>query len=124
MKNKSRILLLVLIVMLLFPATKVQAIDPVTIAILAPIALKVADAARPYLVRGALNAVKCLGKMGKDTFEILYLPYGFLKMTAGAPFGGFSSGLVYSIKGAVAPGKLVLHTLMLPVMLVGVDINI
>ena len=62
--------------------------------------------------------------MGKDMFEIFYLPYGFLKMTVGAPFGGFTSGLVYTIKGAIAPGKLVLHTLLLPVMMIGVDINI
>ena len=45
-------------------------------------------------------------------------------MTVGAPFGGFTSGLVYTIKGAIAPGKLVLHTLLLPVMMIGVDINI
>ena len=57
-------------------------------------------------------------------FEILYLPYGLGKMTFGYPFGGFRSGLVYSIKGCIAPCKLVIHTLLLPVYMIGVEVNI
>ena len=124
MKRFVKILLLVLVTAILFPAPKAEAIDPVTIAILAPIALKVADKAKPYLIRALLNTGRCLLKMGKDTFQILYLPYGMLKMTVGAPFGGFRSGFIYTIKGAIVPGKLVIHTLLLPAMMIGLDINI
>lgn len=124
MKRFVKIILLVLVTAILFPAPKAEAIDPVTIAILAPIALKVADKAKPYLIRALLNTGRCLLKMGKDTFQILYLPYGLLKMTVGAPFGGFRSGFIYTIKGAIAPGKLVIHTLLLPAMMIGLDINI
>ena len=45
-------------------------------------------------------------------------------MSIGAPFGGFRNGLVNTIKGFIAPGKLVVHTLLLPAMMVGLDINI
>ena len=124
MKRYVKILLLVLAVTIAFPAPKAEAIDPVTIAILAPIALKVADKAKPYIIRGLLNAGRCLIKMGRDVFEIFYLPYGMLKMTLGAPFGGFRSGFIYTIKGTMAPGKLIVHTLLLPVMMFGLEINI
>ena len=102
MNRYIKISLLVLILTLLFPAPKAQAIDPVTLAILAPIALKVADAARPYLVRSALNTVRCMGKMGKDMFEIFYLPYGFLKMTVGA---GSPRGWFIRSRGRSRPGN-------------------
>ena len=124
MKRFVKILLLVLVTAILFPAPKAEAIDPVTIAILAPIALKVADKAKPYLIRALLNTGRCLLKMGKDTFQILYLPYGMLKMTVGAPFGGFRNGLVNTIKGFIGPGKLIVHTLLLPAMMIGFDFNI
>ena len=103
-----------------FPAPKAEAIDPVTLAILAPIALKAANAAKPYLIR----AGRCLLKMGEDTLQTLRLPLGLLQMSIGAPFGGFRNGLVNTIKGFIAPGKLVVHTLLLPAMMVGLDINI
>ncbi len=107
-----------------FSAPKAEAMDPVTIAILAPIALKVADAAKPYIIRGLLNAGKCMLKMGKDVLEIFYLPFGLMEMTFGAPFGFFKSGFVHLIKGGIAPCKLVVHTLLLPVMMFGVNVNI
>ncbi len=119
-----KIFILAVILVVLLPMPKAHAIDPVTMAVLAPVALKVADAAKPFLVKSAINTVQCLGKMGKDVFEICYLPYGLCKMSLGAPFGGFSSGFVYTIKGGIAPGKLVFHTLMLPVSMIGIDINV
>ncbi len=105
------------------PAQRAEAIDPVTMAILAPIAIKIAEKAQPYLARAALNGGKCLFKMGQDVFQILYLPYGLMKMSLGAPFGGFRSGLIYTIRGGIAPGKLVVHTLMFPLMLIGLEVN-
>ena len=107
-----------------FPAPKAEAIDPVTLAILAPIAIKAANVAKPYLIRAGLNTGLCLLKMGEDTLPTLRLPLGLLQMSIGAPFGGFRNGLVNTIKGFIAPGKLVVHTLLLPAMMVGLDINI
>ncbi len=126
MKRFFKIFLLVAILFTLFPAQNVQAIDPVTIAILAPIALRAAEAAKPYLIRAGLNTLKCFLKMGKDVWEILYLPYGMLKMAFLGPFSRSSlrSGLIYTIKGSIAPAKLVVHTLLLPLMMFGLNINI
>lgn len=98
-------------------------LDPVTIAILAPIALKVAEKASPYIQRGLISGGSHLLVMGKDTLEVLYLPLGFFQMTVGAPFGGLASGLKNTVKGVIAPGKLVVHTLLFPIALCGVKFN-
>lgn len=122
--RRSATILLLISMLVFFVPQKVQAIDPVTIAVLAPIALRVAKAASPYLLRAAKNTSNGLVKMGKDVFEIFYLPYGLGKMSFGYPFGGFRSGLVYTIKGGIAPVKLIIHTLLIPVYMIGVEVNI
>ncbi len=124
MKRFWKITLISLAFLVLWPAPQAEAIDPVTIAILAPVALQVAKAAAPYVIRGLVNGGKCLLKMGKDVLEILYLPLGMGQALFLGPWGGLRPGCVKMIKGCIAPGKLVLHTLLLPVMLVGVNINI
>ena len=123
MSRSIKILFLIITLVFLCPQ-KAKAIDPVTMVVLAPAALKVANSATPYLVRVAKNTTKGLIKIGKDVFEIFYLPYGLGKMTIGYPFGGFRSGVVYTIKGAIAPGKLVVHTVLLPAYMVGLEVNI
>lgn len=117
-------MLLALMVTFALPAPKAEAMDPVTLAILAPIALKAANAAKPYLIRAGLNTGRCLLKMGEDTLQTLRLPLGLLQMSIGAPFGGFRNGLVNTIKGFIGPGKLIVHTLQLPAMMIGFDFNI
>lgn len=110
-----------------FPAfaPKAEAIDPITIAILAPIAIKAAEAARPYVIRSLVGTGEGLLKIGKDALHILYLPYGLLEMTIGAPFRKFRPGLVHVVRGGVvAPIRLVLHTLLLPVYMTGAKINL
>ncbi len=110
--------------LVLWPAPQAEAIDPVTIAILAPIAIKAAKVAAPYIIRGLANGGKCLLKMGKDVVEILYLPLGMGQAIFLGPWGGLKPGCIKMIKGCIAPGKLVLHTLLFPVMLVGINVNI
>ena len=117
-------LALLLTVGSLCTAPRARAMDPVTLAILAPIALKAANAAKPYLIRAGLNTGRCLLKMGEDTLQTLRLPLGLLQMSIGAPFGGFRNGLVNTIKGFIGPGKLIVHTLLLPAMMIGFDFNI
>ncbi len=123
----KRFLLIILTAAVIMPVIppKAGAIDPVTLAILAPIAVKVAEAAKPYLIRSAVRTGKGLLNIGKSSFEILYLPLGIGEMTIGAPFNKFRKGLVHTVRGGVvAPTKLFLHVLLLPVYMVGAQVNI
>ena len=122
-KRRIKILFLVLALMLV-PMHQAKAIDPITIAILAPVALQLANAARPYVIRGLINFGKGLLRVGKDMVELVFLPYGLLKMTFGAPFGGFRSGLVYTLRGGIAIGKMIFHILILPIVIFGVNFHV
>ena len=116
-----KILLLAFSLTLFVPPVK--AADPVSIAVLAPAALRAAQAATPLVARTIKNTASGLFQIGKDVFQILYLPYGLGKMTIGYPFGGFRSGVVYTFKGCIAPCKLVVHTVLLPLKIIGVETN-
>lgn len=123
--KKFLAVLLVVGILCPFFAPKANAIDPVTMMVLAPVAIKVAEAARPYLERSLIGTGQGLLKIGKDAIHILYLPWGLLEMTIGAPFKKFHAGMVHVIRGGVlAPVRLILHTLLLPVYMLGAQINI
>ena len=122
---KKRIKIFILTILLFSQgvfAPRAQAIEPISMVLLAPVALKVYEAAEPRLVKGAKFGGRKLVQMGGNVLEILYLPLGILQVTAGAPFGYTRSGVKNLGKGVVAPGKLVLNTLALPFSLFGVDI--
>lgn len=105
-------------------APKAKAIDPITMAILAPVALRVAEAAKPYVIKSVAGTCVGLFKVAKSAFQILYLPYGLLEMTVGAPFHKFRSGVVHVIRGGVvAPAKMLVHILILPVHMTGAQLN-
>jgi len=116
--------MLALVVAVVWPSPKAEAFDPVTIAILAPVAMRVAKVASPYIIRGLLNSGKCMLKMGKDVLEFFYFPMGICQMSFGWPWNGFRPGLRNVIKGCIAPGKLVFHSLLLPVYMIGIELNI
>lgn len=101
---------------------KAQAMDPVTIAILAPIALKAAKVAAPYVLRGLMCGGKGLLEMGGDVIDILRLPLGVLQTTLLWPFGLFGTGVENIIQGGIAPFSLVWDSLILPIRFFGVDI--
>ena len=123
MIQQIKFVLLALLLMLPGVLTpQASAFEPITVALLAPVALKVYEAAEPRLVRGAQCGGKKLVQMGVNVLEILYLPLGVIQMTLGAPFGYFGSGINNIGKGLLAPCKLVLNTLALPFALFGVDI--
>ena len=104
---------------------KAEAIDPITMAILAPIAVKAAEVAKPYVIRAAVNTGSGLFKVGKDVFEILYLPYGLGEVTIGAPFHRFRRGVIHIVRGGVvAPTRLVLHVMLMPLYMLGAKVNI
>jgi hypothetical protein len=113
MKRFVLIILCLAFVMTVFSPPKARAIDPITMAILAPVALKAAEAAKPYLIRAVVGTGSGLLKIGKDAFQILYLPLGICEMTIGAPFNRFRKGLVHTVRGGlVAPTRLFLHILI------------
>ena len=116
---------LIAVLVLPFSAFKVQAIDPVTMMILAPVGVKAAEVARPYVVKSVIGTGRGLIKVGRDAFHLLYLPLGILEMTIGAPFKKFRTGMVHVVRGGViAPVRLILHTLLLPVYMTGANVNI
>ena len=124
MKRNLLIILSVAMLMTAFPP-RARAIDPITMAILAPVAMKMAEAAKPYVIRSIIGTGKGLFKIGEDVFEILYLPLGLGEMTIGAPFNKFRKGMVHSVRGGlVAPTKMLLHIFILPVYMTGAKINI
>lgn len=124
MNHSIMVVLAVCCTMLVMPP-RVKAIDPITMAILAPVALKVAEAAKPFVIRSIVGTGKGLLNIGKDTLEILYLPYGIGEITIGLPFNKGRRGLVHIIRGGViAPAKIIIHVLLLPVYMTGARINI
>jgi len=118
---KKTLLVLVLAVSAFFVfAPKAKAFDPVTLAILTPVAIKAAQVAYPYVMKGLACGAKHLVTMGKDTLEILYLPWGTIQSTIGAPFGGFGPGVKNLVKGGIAPFKVTLDALLLPLAFCGI----
>jgi hypothetical protein len=122
MKRPTFLILLVILSTYLFaPQPKVKAMEPVTIALLAPIALKVAEKARPYVQRGLLNGAKNLIVMGKDVLQLMRLPLGIIQSTVLMPFF-FKNGVKNIIMGGIAPIKLVYHAVLLPFQFLGINI--
>ena len=103
-------------------APRAQAFEPVTMTLLAPVALKVYEAAEPRLIRGAQTGGRKLVEIGGNVFEILLLPLGAVQVTLGAPFGFFGNGVKNIGKGCIAPFKIVLNVLALPFSFLGVSI--
>jgi len=118
--KKIAMLLLCVTLFSPFAAPQAKAMDPVTIAILAPLAIKAARVAAPYVVRGIKCGVLQMKKMGIDFLKIFALPLGFCQMTVGAPFGYFKRGTNNCWVGIQSPFKLVWDTVMLPLAFTGV----
>ncbi|MBE6388610.1 MAG: hypothetical protein E7043_00375 [Lentisphaerae bacterium] len=123
--NKSVMVVLAVSCMMFAMPQKARAIDPITMAILAPVALKVAEAAKPFVIRSLVSTGKGVLQIGKAAFEILYLPYGLGELTIGLPFNKARKGLVHIVRGGViAPAKIVVNVLLLPIYMTGAKINI
>ena len=118
-RNRCVIIILLAAFFCTMVPPKAKAIDPVTIAILAPIAIKAAKVMRPYIQKGLISGTKGLIQTGKDTLEILYIPWGVIQMTLGLPFGGLGPGLNNVCKGLIAPFKVVGDVLYLPIQFTG-----
>lgn len=123
MKKTFFLLVLTLFVFFAFPAPEAKAFEPVSMSLLAPLAIKAAQVAAPYVIRGLKNFAKGCVKVGKDMIDFFRLPIGLGEVMFMAPFGFFKSGVRNIVLGAVAPFKLCVHTLLLPVVLF-VNVNI
>ncbi|OGV38644.1 MAG: hypothetical protein A2020_03730 [Lentisphaerae bacterium GWF2_45_14] len=124
MKKTLFLGVLTIFIFFAFPAPEAKAFDPVTISLLAPIAIKAAQIAAPYIIRGLKNFGKGCIKVGKDMIDFFRLPLGLGQVLFLAPFGYFNSGVRNLVLGGVAPLKLCIHTLILPLLLFGANINI
>ena len=106
----------------LAPRYEAQAMDPVTIAILAPIAIQVGKAMMPYVIKGLTNMGRMGLKAGVEIINIFRLPLGIIQLTLLAPFGMFYSGLQNTIIGFIAPFKMAFFILMMPVAAFGIGL--
>ena len=92
---------------------RVQA-EPVTMVILAPLALEGAKIASPHVITAMQNGGQQLLEIGKDLGNILRLPLGILQATLGAPVGLLGEGVDNIVIGMFAPFQLVGDVLILP----------
>ncbi len=122
MRRIFLILTAVAVLTMAFPVPESHAfVDPVTIMILAPVALKAAAIAKPYVIKGLANLGKHFLLMGYSMLEAARFPVGLFQMTIGAPMGGFSSGLKNVVKGGLGFGKFLVRTMMIPTAIFGLS---
>ena len=106
-----------------YPQPEARAMDPVTIAVLAPIAIQVAKAMMPYVIRGMINMGRMGMKAGREMLSILRLPLGLIQVIFLWPWGrNFSSGLRNIGHGFVAPFMMTFYCLLLPFSAFGVGV--
>ena len=97
--------------------------EPVSMVILAPLALKAANMASPYVIQWMKNSGSQFLNIGRDVVDIMCLPLGIIQCTLGAPLGFFSNGLGNIGAGCVAPFKLVKDVLLLPLVIFGIGVG-
>ena len=98
---------------------KAKAMDPVTIAILAPILLPYAIKIADYTGRGLIKTIPGWIKAGTQMFNILRLPLGICQIFLGWPFGLAGYGIGNIVKGTVAPFLLMKEILCMPLYFFG-----
>ena len=97
--------------------------EPVSLIILAPLALKAANMASPYVIQWMKNSGGQFLNIGRDIVDLLCLPLGIVQCTFGAPLGFFSNGIGNIGAGCTAPFKLVKDVLLLPLAIFGIGVN-
>jgi hypothetical protein len=88
--------------------------EPVTMVILAPLALEGAKQASPYVISSMQSGGQQLLEIGKDIGNIFRLPLGILQATLGIPFGLAGEGMQNIAAGVWAPFQLVGDIFILP----------
>lgn len=99
-----------------YPQPETKAFDPVTIAMLTPVAIQGAKVVMPYILPALQKMGATMLKAGVNLFGIFRLPLGLLQTLFLFPFGdNFSSGLKNMGKGIIAPFKFAFYVIMIPV---------
>ena len=93
--------------------------EPVTMVILAPIALEAAKQASPYVISSLQSGGRQMLEIGQDLGNFLRLPLGILQATAGIPLGMLGEGLENITIGIFAPFQLIGDILILPLSFFG-----
>jgi hypothetical protein len=101
------------------PVPKAKAMDPVTIAILAPILLPYAIKIAKYTAKGMIRTLPAFYKAGIELLNIFRLPLGVLQTFLGFPFGMLGDGIQNIIKGSVAPFLFCWEILCMPLYFFG-----
>ena len=123
--RKYAVIFTVIVMMFAFfyPQPEAKAMDPVTIAVLAPIAIQVAKTMMPYILKGMVNMGRMGLKAGKQLVSILRLPLGLIQVIFLFPFGrNFSSGLRNIGHGFIAPFKFAFYVVLLPFSIFGLGL--
>ncbi|OGV51460.1 MAG: hypothetical protein A2017_13335 [Lentisphaerae bacterium GWF2_44_16] len=107
-----------------FSVPEAKAFDPVTMGIAAQFAVMALEKASPYIIRGLANAGRDCLYIGQDMIDFGRLPLGMFQASFLMPFGYFPAGAKNILKGTIAPCKMMVHILVLPIMLCGVNVNI
>jgi len=98
---------------------KAKAMDPVTIAILAPILLPYAIKIADYTGKGLLKTIPGWIEAGTQMLNILRLPLGVCQIFIGFPFGLAGYGFGNIAKGIIAPFMVVKEILFMPLYFFG-----
>lgn len=96
------------------PAPEAEAMEPVTIALLTPVAIETARLAAPYVIAGLRNIGLAMIDLGVDLIGFFRLPIGLFEITILAPFGFFSEGVLDIWEGTRSLGGFVFKCMFLP----------
>lgn len=102
---------------------RVQAMDPVTIAILAPILMPYAQKAASYTLKAMIRTIPGWAQVGKEMINIFRLPLGFFQLAFLIPFGYAGDGLENIWDGAKAPVMMMVEFFGIPFRAFGVIRN-
>ena len=98
---------------------RAKAMDPVTIAILAPILLPYAIKIADYSFKGFIRTIPGWVQAGKQLLNILRIPLGMGQLLLGIPFGLLGHAIHNLVIGFMAPFMFMKEIIMLPVLFFG-----
>ena len=104
------------------PQQEAEAFEPISMIVLAPVAMQAAKVLAPYAVKMASNLAKVLLRVGIHVFETVLLPIGLIESTILAPWF-FRHGVKHMWVGICGPFKACGWTLLLPLSPFGVGVN-
>ncbi len=121
-KNLLILTVLAAVCFFMMPQQKAEAFDPVTLAIVAPLALQAAKVVAPYVFKAAANMGIVIARATVDLLGIIRLPIGLVECTLLAPWT-FRAGLKNIGLGLAAPFKFCGWILLVPVSPLGIGVN-